>query len=73
MVTDIISPFLFWIALTIRSGKVTTEVYFNPIGYVIVLFSSFIYNEIIIFNLELEELQREDSLLENEKDTDNDS
>ena len=90
MVTDIISPFLFWITLTIRSGKVTTEVYFNPIGYVIVLFSSFIYNEIIIFNfcdlnkntkkfvnkrlnLELEELQREDSLLENEKDTDNDS
>ena len=50
MVTDIISPLLFLVALNIRSGEVTTEVYFYPIGYVIVLFSSFIYNEIIIFN-----------------------
>ena len=39
-----------WIALSIRSGEVTTEIYFNPIGYVIALFSAFIYNEIIIFN-----------------------
>ena len=50
MVTDIISLLLFWVALTIRSGEVTTEVYFYPIGYVIVLFSALIYNEIIIFN-----------------------
>ena len=41
MITDIISPFLLWIALTIRRGEVTTEVYFNPIGYVIALFSAF--------------------------------
>ena len=41
MITDIISPFLLWIALTIRRGEVTNEVYFNPIGYVIALFSAF--------------------------------
>ena len=52
MVTDIISPFLLWIALTIENKSSTEilELILNPIGYVIVLFASLIYNEIIIFN-----------------------
>ena len=52
MVTDIISPFLLWIALTIENKSSTEilELILNPIGYIIVLFASLIYNEIIIFN-----------------------
>ena len=52
MVTDIISPFLLWIAITIESKDSTgiMELILNPIGYLIVLFASLIYNEIIIFN-----------------------
>ena len=50
MVTDIISPMLLWLALTIRDGQDLPAVALYPIGYVIVLFGSLIYNEIIIFN-----------------------
>ena len=52
MVTDIISPLFFWVAVTIEY-PVTREypkIILEPIGYVIVLFASLIYNEIIIFN-----------------------
>ena len=51
MITDIISPLLLWTITTIINGKsVMPEVVLNPIGYIIVLFSALIYNEIIIFN-----------------------
>ena len=50
MVTDIISPFLLWIVVTIQDGQDLPDVVLNPIGYLIVLFSALIYNEIIIFN-----------------------
>ena len=50
MVTDIISPMLLWIALTIKEGEKMPEVFLKPIGYLIVLFSALIYNEILIFN-----------------------
>ena len=50
MVTDIISPMLLWTVLTIQKGSKMPEVVLNPIGYIIVLFASLIYNEIIIFN-----------------------
>ena len=52
MVTDIISPFLLWIVLTIEehSWKEVLKLILSPLGYIIVLFASLIYNEIIIFN-----------------------
>ena len=52
MVTDIISPMVLWIVLAIQKGKGTDmpEVILRPIGYIIVLFASLVYNEIIIFN-----------------------
>ena len=50
MVTDIISPMLLWFVITIQKGEDLPDVVLNPIGYIIVLFSSLIYNEIIIFN-----------------------
>ena len=50
MVTDIISPMLLWIAISIRDGTEMPEALLYPIGYLIVVFSSLIYNEIIIFN-----------------------
>ena len=71
MITDIISPFLSWIILSIINGEKFINIIFNIIGYSIVLFSSFIYNEIIIFNFfdlnkntkkYLDERQREELL-----------
>ena len=52
MVTDIISPFLFWFAIIIKYPEMREfpKIILDPIGYVIVLFASLIYNEIIIFN-----------------------
>ena len=50
IVTDIISPMLLWIVVTIEYGYSMPDVILNPIGYVIVIFSSLIYNELIIFN-----------------------
>ena len=50
IVTDIISPMLLWIVVTIEYGYSMPDVILNPIGYVIVIFSSLIYNELIILN-----------------------
>ena len=51
MVTEVISPTLYWIAVTIKKGELKMpDIVLNPIGYAIVLFSALIYNEIIIFN-----------------------
>ena len=50
MVTDIISPMCLWVALAIMKTPKIYEIILNPIGYLIVLFASLIYNEIIIFN-----------------------
>ena len=41
---------LLWIVLTIQNVHPKVEIILNPIGYLIVLFSSLIYNELIIFN-----------------------
>ena len=50
IVTDIISPMLYWIVETIQDGYSMPHVIIIPIGYIITLFSSLIYNEIIILN-----------------------
>ena len=50
MVTNIISPLLLWIFKTIIEGASTIENILYPIGYIITLFSTVIYNELIIFN-----------------------
>ena len=51
LITEVISPFLQWIVQTIENNKNTTlELVINPIGFIIVLFSSLVCNEIIIFN-----------------------
>ena len=50
MVTDIISPMLLWVVNNIKNPQKMPDIVLNPIGYVIVLFASLIYNEIIIFN-----------------------
>ena len=41
---------LLWIVVTIEYGYSMPDVILNPIGYLIVIFSSLIYNELIIFN-----------------------
>ena len=51
LVSKVISPFLLWIVTTIENNdKTKLELAIYPIGYIIVLFSSLIYNEIIIIN-----------------------
>ena len=50
IVTDIISPMLLWIVLSTQNIYSTLEIILNPIGYLIVIFSSLIYNELIILN-----------------------
>ena len=50
MIIDIISPMLSWLVDTIQDGPSMPDVIVNPIGYILTLFSSLIYNEIIIFN-----------------------
>ena len=50
MVTDIITPFLFWIIQSFEEGASMPEVVTYPIGFIILLFASLIYNEIIILN-----------------------
>ena len=50
IITDLISPFLLWIAIVIKKGGKKIEIILNPIGYLIIIFSVLIYNEIIIFN-----------------------
>ena len=71
MVTDIIHPIIKWIMSLFQDEKErkTLDIILNCIGYFLVLFSSLIYNEIIIFNFYgfnkntkkyLEEKQREE-------------
>ena len=50
MVTDIITPFIYWIIKSFEEGAFMPEVVTYPIGYIILLFVSLIYNEIIILN-----------------------
>lgn len=50
MVTDSISPMLFWFILQLPNEKNTFIIIINILGYLISLFASLIYNEIIIFN-----------------------
>ena len=53
IITNIISPFLSWIVFGIQdidSYFKMPDVVLYPIGYIIVIFSALIYNEIIIFN-----------------------
>ena len=50
MITDIISPMLYWIVQTIEEGSSMPDDILNPIGYIIILFSTLTYNEIIILN-----------------------
>ena len=50
IVTDIISPILLWILITIEEGASMPQVILYPLGYIITLISSLIYNEIIILN-----------------------
>ena len=50
IITDAINPLLVWIQTIINSsGEIPDDVLY-PIGYVIIIFSALIYNEIIIFN-----------------------
>ena len=81
MVTDLINPIIGWtISLFINEQEYKTiEIILNIIGYFIVLFSSLIYNEIIICNFFglnrntkkfLEEKQREELLLIRNNDDD---
>ena len=50
MVTDSISPMLFWMILVMPYETKTLNIVFYLLGYIITLFASLIYNEIIIFN-----------------------
>ena len=50
IITDIIILFLRWVLYSIRNGEKRISIIFNCFGYFIVLFSSLIYNEIIIWN-----------------------
>ena len=50
IVTNIIYPFLLFIYGTIRNGPKMPGAVLSPIGLIICLFSSLIYNEIIILN-----------------------
>lgn len=50
MVTGLISPILMFISNYIIDEYSLTEIILNSIGYLITLFSTLIYNEIIIFN-----------------------
>ena len=51
LIAEVISPFLLWIVLAIENNTNTKlELVINPIGYTIVLFSSLVFSEFIIFN-----------------------
>jgi hypothetical protein len=50
MVTDSISPMLLWIFLSLPKEEKIMSIVFNALGYLISLFSTLIYNEIIILN-----------------------
>ena len=50
VVTDSISPMLFWMILNLPNENKKINIIFNLLGYLISLFASLIYNEIIILN-----------------------
>ena len=50
MVTDSIGPMLFWIVYELPKGEKAINIIFKFFGYFISLFSTLIYNEIIILN-----------------------
>ena len=81
MITDNINPIIKWIiSLFIdKEGHTSIEIVINSIGYFLVLFSSLIYNEIIIFNcfglngktkkqLEIKEREELNLIIENDDD-----
>ena len=50
MVTDSIGPMLFWMVYVLPKGEKKIDIIFKFLGYSISLFSTLIYNEIIILN-----------------------
>ena len=50
IITDMIDPFLSWIIEIIKDGGEIPDDVLYPLGYIIIIFSALIYNEIIIFN-----------------------
>ena len=50
MITYFLDPMIEWIITIVSEGGSIPEDAIYPIGYIIVLFSSLIYNEIIILN-----------------------
>ena len=50
MVTDSIGPMLFWIVYELPKGEKKINIIFKFFGYFVSLFSTLIYNEIIILN-----------------------
>ena len=50
MVTDMVTPLFSFVANNFILEEMLTSIILNAIGYLITLFSSLIYNEIIIFN-----------------------
>jgi len=85
MVTDIISPILSWIVKVFDKNQYEAlNIILNIIGYSIVLFSSLIYNEIIICNffglnkntkkfLDKEQREELSSIIDNDNYDDNDN
>ena len=51
MVTDIIHPMLLDVLITIRDGPSMPNIILYFAGYLVLLFSALIYNEIIVFNV----------------------
>ena len=49
-VTNIINPILIWIRHKIEGDLEMIDLIMTPIGYLILLFSSIVYNELIILN-----------------------
>ena len=50
IITSMISPFIYWIVQSIKNKVEILDAVLYPIGYLILIFSSLIYNEIIILN-----------------------
>ena len=50
IISNSITPLFIWIAMAIIMKPTTEVMILNPIGYLIILISSLIYNELIIFN-----------------------
>ena len=50
LVTNILIPILFWVVELIEGETSLIEIIIYPIGYMIILIGTLIYNEIIILN-----------------------